>query len=172
MTEQPARWADLSPRNVESLVQQLPLSLRNDVGRAANDARALAALGLDLLHRYHRLCVEVDNNLPTEGLSNGGDLVNAVRDAAGLTTTWDVLLGLAEATMEETASLPNESQLQRCRQHARDHVSEIGHPVVLTLEQLLPLDSDGACLCCADEETSHLIDAAGQNGLRWPGRAP
>ncbi len=172
MTEQPARSADLSSRNVERLVQQLPLSLRNDLGRLANDARGLAALGLDILDRYHQLSVSVEDSLPTEGLSNGGDLVNAVRDAAGLTTTWDVLLGLAEATMEETASLPNESQLQRCRQHARDHVSEIGHPVVLTLEQLLPLDSDGACLCCADEETSHLIDAAGQNGLRWPGRAP
>lgn len=111
------------------------------MAQCGNDARALGVLGLDLLQRYSQLSRGLAAALPTDNLINGGDLETAVRDAVGLTTVFDVLMGLAEAIEDETASMPTEGNLERCREHALDYVREIGDPVVLTLEEVRTLQS-------------------------------
>ena len=130
---------DLTPAQIEELADGLPDPLLADLAECANDARAVGALALKLLRRYKRLSTTLEGVLPTDALERGGDLVNAVGNAVGLTTAYDVLMGLAEAVSETTASMPNEEHLERCRRHAQDYVDEIGDPVVLTLQDVKSL---------------------------------
>lgn len=139
VTNRAQREADLTPAHIEELADGLPDPLSADLAECGNDARALGALGLQLLRRYNRLSTTLETLLPTGDLVNGGDLVTAVSNATGLTTVYDVLMGLAQAVSEATASMPNEADLELCRRHAEDYVDEIGDPVVLTLQDVKSL---------------------------------
>lgn len=75
-------------------------ALLDDIEALSDDARLLAALGLDIVKRYKRLSQALYDELGGDGFENGWDAVAAVGRRLGLEDAVDALLGVGAAADE------------------------------------------------------------------------
>jgi hypothetical protein len=126
------QYADLSRRNVTRLVESLPDSGRMSIRSAADDAKAIACLVLELIDERNHLVRAVTHDIEPEleGLNNGGGLINAVTAAAGLRPVDEVLGSIGDAS-GGAGNKWGQPARRRLQKHAREHRRNVGLPIVV-----------------------------------------